>query len=200
MKKININKIVLFLATIFMTNITYGQGSSFSFDEITNAEIISDYQTHYFKNSDSLKIAYYSFSPENPTAKIIFIHGGGAYSELGYFNFAKELKEKYNIETILIDLVGHGNSEGRRGDCTSTESVYKDIHQLARIVNTDNKPIYLGGHSSGGGLVLNYSSWIENSIFKGYIFVSPEFGYKSKTKKKGRTEFGKIHTGKFILT
>lgn len=70
---------------------------------------------------------------------------------------------------------------------------------MAGIISPDNKPIYLGGHSSGGGLVLNYSSWVNNPLFKGYIFVSPEFGYKSKTEKKGRTEFAKIKIGKFIL-
>ncbi len=150
-------------------------------------------------NSDNLKITYYTFSPEKPTAKLIFLHGGGAYSKLGYFHLAKDLKEKYNIQTILIDLVGHGKSDGRRGDCSSPKSVYEDIDQLAQLVNTDNTPIYLGGHSSGGGMILNYKKWGKDSVFSGYIFISPEFGYKSKTEREGRTEFGDVKVWKFAL-
>lgn len=113
MQKLYIGGVILFLILNMIVNVIYGQKNSFSFEEIRNAKKITDYESHYFKNEDSLNIKYYSFSVEDPTAKIIFIHGGGAYSNLGYFNLADDLRKKYNIQTILIDLVGHGNSEGK---------------------------------------------------------------------------------------
>ena len=193
------NKIILLIFILIMTNKIYGQEKSFSFEEIQKVANKFEYSEYKFTNSDNLQIAYYKFSTQRPVAKIIFIHGGGAYSELGYFSLAKTLKEKFNIESILMDLVGHGNSQGKRGDCVSVESVYKDIKQLRELINVDSIPTFLGGHSSGGGLILNYNSWGKDTSFRGFIFVSPEFGYKSKTAKKGRIDFAKVKISKFIL-
>ena len=192
------NKFILLICILIMTNKIYGQEKSFSFEDIQKVANKFEYSDHKFTNSDNLQIAYYKFSTERPVAKIMFIHGGGSYSK-GYFSLAKTLNEKFNIETILMDLVGHGNSQGKRGDCVSVESVYKDIKQLRELINVDSIPTFLGGHSSGGGLVLNYNSWGKDTSFRGFIFVSPEFGYKSKTAKKGRIDFAKVKIGKFIL-
>jgi alpha-beta hydrolase superfamily lysophospholipase len=108
------DKFILLIYTLFMTSKIYGQEKSFSFEEIQKAPINFEYSEHNFANSDNLQITYYKFSPQNTVAKIIFIHGGGAHSKLGYFNLAKTLNEQFHIETILVDLVGHGNSQGKK--------------------------------------------------------------------------------------
>jgi alpha-beta hydrolase superfamily lysophospholipase len=87
----------------------------------------------------------------------------------------------------------------KRGDCVSVESAYKDIKQLRELINEKGVPTFLGGHSSGGGFVLNYSSWNKDTNFQGYIFISPEFGYNSKTAKKGRIDFAKVKMSKFLI-
>lgn len=193
------NKFILILILTITLESIFGQEQSFSFDEIRNSSAITDYTELKFENKKGLKIAYYQFLPEKPTAKLIFLHGGGAYSKLGYFHLAHDLKEKHNIQTILIDLIGHGKSDGRRGDCSSPKSVYEDIYQLAQQLNGDSTPMYLGGHSSGGGMILNYKKWSKDTLFSGFLFVSPEFGYKSETERKGRTEFGRVKVWKFAL-
>ena len=131
------NKFILLICILIMTNKIYGQEKSFSFEDIQKVANKFEYSDHKFTNSDNLQIAYYKFSTERPVAKIMFIHGGGSYSK-GYFSLAKTLNEKFNIETILMDLVGHGNSQGKRGDCVSVESVYKDIKQLRELINVDS--------------------------------------------------------------
>jgi alpha-beta hydrolase superfamily lysophospholipase len=177
-----------------------GQKQSFSFESVKKSSNDYDVLEQKFTNSDNLRITFHQFYLDNPSSKLIFVHGGGANSKLGYFELANILREKYNVETTLIDLVGHGKSEGKRGDCVTTESTFKDLVQLSKLINLNNKPIYLGGHSSGGGHILNFHSWQNDTIFKGYIFVAPEFGYKSKTAKKDRIEFAKVEIGKFILS
>jgi acylglycerol lipase len=174
---------------------------AFSFDEIKrNGEDI-DAEPQQFESYDRTKINYYQFIPDSSAiAKLIFIHGGGAHSSLGYFQLAQTLQKSFNIETLLIDIRGHGLSEGNRGDCPNVKSLYKDISSIIQIAKEGNSlPIYLGGHSSGGGLVLNYSSWKKKETVNGYFFISPELGYKSNTERQNRVSFATVKVWKFVI-
>jgi len=174
---------------------------AFSFEEIKSNRQNITVTPKQFESYDGTKINYYQFIPKKPTiAKLIFIHGGGAHSKLGYFNLAQTLMDSFSIETILIDIRGHGLSEGRRGDCPSIKSVYKDISQIIQIAKEENSlPVYLGGHSSGGGLVLNYSNWNKKESVTGYFFISPELGYKSDTERENRIPFATVKIWKFVI-
>jgi pimeloyl-ACP methyl ester carboxylesterase len=178
------------------------ENASFSFDEIINANVVSIGVPSYLDASDGIKLAYYSFQANNPIASLIFIHGGGAYSGSGYQYLAKGLSEKYNVSVYLLDLRGHGNSEGPRGDAPSASQVLKDLDLAIDTIQAQNTgaPLYLGGHSSGGGLILNYLSNYNDTNIKGYFFVSPHFGYKSKTERKNiKHPFTKVKTGLFVM-
>merc|ERR1711862_115819 len=110
------------------------------------------------------------------------------------------------------DLRGHGNSGGRRGDSPSSEQVFEDVnsvfeHVLAQMGDL-NLPVYLGGHSSGAGLVLNYATKTTMaSTFKhqvsGYILVAPQLGPHAHVghdkNATNREEFAKVKIYPFIL-
>jgi alpha-beta hydrolase superfamily lysophospholipase len=171
------------------------EDSSFSFDEITGAEKIGVGIPSFVRATDGINLAYYATEAISPIASLIFIHGGGAYSGGGYQYLAKGLDTKYNVSVYLLDIRGHGNSEGPRGDSPTVEQVWKDLQLFCDFVHAGSPqlPLYLGGHSSGGGLVLNYLSWRKNPNIAGYIFVSPELGYKSGTAKQGNsTPFARV--------
>jgi len=174
---------------------------SFSFDDIKKNGKNINSTAQNLLSYDNTKINYYQFKPDKPAvAKLVFIHGGGAHSKLGYFQLAKTLKDNFSIETILIDLRGHGLSDGKRGDSPKVNSLYKDLNALIQKVNSKNNiPLYLGGHSSGGGLLLNYSTWKKRADVDGFLFVSPEFGYKSKTEREHRIPFAEVKIGKFVI-
>ena len=182
---------------IFMSNKV-----SFSFAEITKQKKNNLDKPSFLISSDSKKLAYYTFKAKRPIASLIFIHGGGAYSGAGYQFLAKGPSQKYNVSVYLFDIRGHGNSEGRRGDSPSVNQVYKDLKLFTEFVTNENKkiPVYLGGHSSGCGLILNYLNWNKKTNFKGYIFISPEFGYKSNTKRDNiEKPFAKVIIPLFVL-
>ncbi len=139
---------------------------------------------------------------KKPTAGLIFVHGGGAWSGAGYQYLAKGLSERHKISVYLVDIRGHGNSEGPRGDAPSSTQVLNDLKLLIDAVRRENHelPLYVGGHSSGAGLVLNYLSWSKDRTMSGYIFISPQFGYKSKTERKSaRNPFVKVRVPLLIL-
>ncbi|MCX6006873.1 MAG: alpha/beta fold hydrolase [Chloroflexi bacterium] len=164
-------------------------GESFSFDEITSAERIEVGTPSFIKATDGINLAYYATRAASPVASLVFLHGGGAYSGGGYQYLAKGLGAKYNVSVYLLDIRGHGNSEGPRGDSSAVDQVWKDVQQFCDFVHAGSPqlPLYLGGHSSGGGLVLNYLNWRKNPDISGDIFVSPELGYKLGTAKQGNS-------------
>jgi pimeloyl-ACP methyl ester carboxylesterase len=179
-----------------------GRETSLSFDALREAGTIPLGLPSYINASDGVKLAYYSFPAARPLAALVFIHGGGAYGGSGYQYLAKGLSGPYNVSVYLPDLRGHGNSEGPRGDAPSPGQALKDLDLFIETIQKQNPalPLYLGGHSSGGGLVLNYLTDYNDTNIAGYIFLSPHFGYKSKTERKHtKTPFTKVKTGLFVM-
>jgi len=154
---------------------------SFEFPEAVHNIILKSPQ--YIPASDNIKLAYYEFLPSQPKAIIIFYHGGGAWSNQMYQYMAEQLNNNYDIATYLFDIRGHGNSQGPRGDATSTEQVFHDITSAIDFVSHKhpNCPIFLGGHSSGAGLIINYNDWNNNPKINGSLLLAPFLGPQSKT-------------------
>jgi len=179
----------------------------FSFTEILSPKTEEDkHELVKLMASDGVELAIKIYEPSKPSVtptSLLFYHGGGAYSGGGYQFLAKELSENYGITVYLPDIRGHGISGGARGDAPSKEQVWRDIDTALDFVakrQTAGK-IYLGGHSSGGGLVVNYATEKDNSkvdMLHGYILVSPELGYLSGTARPCRKEFATVNILAFI--
>ena len=137
----------------------------------------------YITASDGTALAYYDFIPENPGRVMIFYHGGGAWSMAPYQYMAQLLLQKYGIGVYLFDIRGHENSQGPRGDAPSSQQLLADITTAIDYVywTHPKSHIILGGHSSGGGLILNYSEYQQNEHVKGYVFLAPFLGPSSGT-------------------
>lgn len=132
----------------------------------------------YIKSSDGYNLAYYASVPESPQAIVIFYHGAGFYGSSLYQYFATQLADNHNIGCYLFDIRGHGNSQGNRGDAPSVKQVWDDITTAVAHVKAlhPNVPLYVGGHSSGAGMLLNYSNYYNNPAIQGYLFVTPYLG------------------------
>ena len=133
--------------------------------------------------TDGVRLAYYPFLPTAPQAIIIFYHGAGFWSGSLYQHMAQALSDQHAIGVYLGDVRGHGNSEGPRGDAPSQEQVMRDVATLVDMVALQHPgvPLILGGHSSGAGMVLNFSSRPQNPSLLGYWLVAPFLGPDSGT-------------------
>ena len=157
----------------------------FSFKEIDALENFPLEKPQYLKASDGMKLAYYPFVHDDNTAITILYAGAGLYGNKTYQWVAKTLNEQYNIGCYIFDIRGHGNSEGERGDASSINQVWDDVAQAVEFVkrhHTDKK-LYLVGHSSGAGLIINYAANRTNTLEDGYIFLAPYLGPQSETEK-----------------
>ncbi|MGF1728613.1 alpha/beta fold hydrolase [Photobacterium kasasachensis] len=174
----------------------------FSLQEVQQAKPVELADSFMTRASDDLALAVRSYIPPSPKAVFIFYHGGGAHSGVLYNHLAVGLETKYDIAVYTPDLRGHGDSQGDRGDSPSKQRVWQDISDMIEFVKSKHpgKKVFLGGHSSGAGLVLNYSSWEERVPVEGYSFVAPYFGYKSETDREGsHYQFTDVKTSSFII-
>jgi acylglycerol lipase len=156
------------------------------------------------KASDGIEIAYRVYLRDRPIAALVFYHGGGAHSGAGYAHLAAGLRDHSGVAVYTPDIRGHGDSGGERGDAPSAEQLFRDVDaliHLARDAHPD-RPLFVGGHSSGAGLALNYATWESRSPADGYVFLSPQLGFRSKTERKtsdGFTPFAKARIAPFII-
>jgi len=177
--------------------------SFFSLEEIQLSEKKQLSPLEFIKASDGISLAFRAYRTRDVKAVLIFYHGAGAHSGLLYNHIGVGLGENFQIEVYMPDIRGHGSSEGERGDAPTTALVLDDITTLINHVRSlhPTKPIFLGGHSAGAGLVLNYSSWSKHEAVAGYALVAPYLGFRSKTSResdKGEYRFSEVNVAKFI--
>jgi acylglycerol lipase len=125
------------------------------------------------KLSNGLILRGVIFSPgEDTRGVIIFVHGLGEHIQR-YLYWA-DLFKKEGIGFAGVDLPGHGRSEGRRGHIKSYSSLREMIDILLQTCNRTfpGVPVYIYGHSLGGGVVLDYLLR-KNPKVKGAIITSP---------------------------
>ncbi len=112
-------------------------------------------------------------TPNNAKGVLVLVHGFGEHSGRYFDSVVPELLD-IGLAVVLYDNIGHGKSSGKRGHCSSYESlldILDHVIQKAKNLNP-HLPLILYGHSMGGNLVLNYSLRRDTSIFA-MIATSP---------------------------
>lgn len=125
------------------------------------------------KLSDGTVLRGFIVSPGTSTsAFVILVHGLGEHVGR-YREWAMKFREN-GIGFAAVDLPGHGKSEGKRGHI---RSYYKTDEMIGILLEEYRKifpgiPVFLYGHSLGGGIVLRYLLKNKPKI-RGAIVTSP---------------------------
>jgi alpha-beta hydrolase superfamily lysophospholipase len=95
-------------------------------------------------------VAGFLWDAENPRGNILLQHGLGEYAERYVWQYnqliPKLVAKGFNV--YAIDLPGHGDSEGLRGQVDLNEALMH--HLAARTAIDSTLPLILFGHSLGG--------------------------------------------------
>lgn len=177
------------------------EGAAFSFAALQAAPKMALPPIERVHASDGVQLAYRAYVPEQPKAVLVFYHGGGAHGAAGYGHLGKSLSQRYSVVVLTPDMRGHGESDGPRGDTPTPNQAWDDVGnmlQLARL-RWPGRPLYLGGHSSGAGLVLNYVDSARPAMLAGLVFLAPEFGPFADTHRRGKSvPFASVTTSHFF--
>ena len=100
---------------------------------------------NYFTSADNKQIAYYHIeSDRDKHNSILLLHCGGGYIDEKYISLANKLND-LNMTCYLMDLRGHGLSEGDRGDVPEKILLYDDLKTMLKIIknNSPQSKIFL---------------------------------------------------------
>lgn len=102
---------------------------------------------------------------------VIIVHGFAEHSGR-YAGFQNELSPK-GISSFAVDLRGHGESGGKRGDAKNFKTLLSDLDILIYHIKSKHPSlkIVLFGHSFGGQISLVYSAL--HKTIDGLILSSP---------------------------
>lgn len=134
-------------------------------------------QSHgYLEGVGRLRLHYRAWEVAEPRAALIVAHGlfehGRRYEEFAAFMAA------HGFSCFILDLRGHGASEGRRGHARSFALLLQDLDRFRREVQglvPVDLPLFLVGHSLGGLVGLRYLEEYED-VFQGAVITSPWLG------------------------
>ena len=116
-----------------------------------------------------------SETDKQPQAIVILQHGLGEH--IGRYEHVAAYLTAHNIVMMGNDRSGHGKSGAKRGHIHKYTYTFDDIQQLKAKAQSlyPNVPLFLYGHSMGGGIVVNYLVTQKDKDFKGVIATGPAF-------------------------
>ena len=126
----------------------------------------------HWKNAEGLNLFALNWPVENPRAVIALVHGQGEH--IGRYTPVAEWFNRHGIAVVGYDQQGYGRSEGKRGHAKNLDVLLNDIGLLLDKTRQmyPEKPLFLYGHSMGGGLALNYVIQREPTL-AGLIATAP---------------------------
>ena len=136
-----------------------------------------------FTASNQVQRSVHIWSPEQPRAVILALHGGMAHAG-DYVTPALYFRDK-GIATVSYDLCGHGQQA--RVDIPAFDVFLEDTELFLEWTRAQypGKPIFLMGHSMGGLIAahLELGRFAGSADIKGIILSSPYFVNAVKVPK-----------------
>lgn len=114
-------------------------------------------RSFYWQTADHTEIYGCEWPVAAPRGVLVLAHGLGEHIHR-YAHFAHWFNE-HGFAVLGYDRRGHGRSAGRRGHSPGLEPLRDEIAHLLVEAQTayQELPVFLYGHSQGGGLVLSYT-------------------------------------------
>ncbi|MDN3516277.1 alpha/beta fold hydrolase [Aquisalimonas lutea] len=137
-----------------------------------------------FQARDGTRLAYRAY-PAQAGKDLILLHGSAAHS--AYLHPLAEAVRDAGVANVYVpDLRGHGPSPERRGDIDYIDQLQDDVADLMahiRAQSDEQRPLVLGGHSSGGGLALRIAGSEYGDEPAAYLLLAPYLGHDAPTAR-----------------
>lgn len=175
------------LALIFSQTAQYQSPASASLDFRTS--IAADYRTlpalMPFKVRDGAELEYRHYPAATPTGLVLILVHGSGWHGMQFHQMASALAAEGIADVVVPDLRGHGRKPVRRGDVDYVGQLEDDIADLIGLLQKRDpgKKIVLGGHSSGGGLVIRFAGGAHRNLVDAFLLLSPFLRHDAPTTR-----------------
>lgn len=120
------------------------------------------------RDGSELPYRLYAGGPER---LIVLVHGSGWHG-MQFHTMASALAAQQIGTVVVPDLRGHGTEPERRGDIDYIGQLEDDLADLI-VAMGDFDEVVLGGHSSGGGLVVRFAGGEHGQLADRFMLMAP---------------------------
>jgi pimeloyl-ACP methyl ester carboxylesterase len=101
---------------------------------------------------------------------------------------------------VVPDLRGHGVAPQRRGDVDYIGQLEDDLADLIEQVQAqgNHDEVVLGGHSSGGGLVVRFAGGAHGAMVDRYLVMAPFLKYNAPTTRPNSGGWASVATPRIV--
>jgi len=182
--------------------ILFGKGKKPSTDEgsLDFSELFLDYsnlpQLQTFTARDGKELGYRHYLSQSKKV-LILVHGSGYHSQY-LLPLAEFISTEGLAQVYTPDLRGHGTSPAGRGDVDYIDQLEDDLSDLISVIRQDNPDatLIIGGHSSGGGLVIRFAGSQYGQQADAYVLLSPFLKYNAPTVRPNSGGWAYAYTGR----
>lgn len=129
----------------------------------------------FVNSADHLRLYWQRYTPPSPLATVAVLHGGGDHS--GRYPALTTALARAGFQVALVDLRGHGQSDGRRWHVDAFQENLADLDAFVAKLSQDGVArdrLFLVGHSHGA-LVAALWGMSRGRHVAGFVFSSPYF-------------------------
>ncbi len=158
-----------------------GENTDFDFSVIPPAPDAPPLEPYPTRDGKALNVRRYP--TERPDAPLLILVHGSGWHGLQHHRLATHLAESVGVNVLVPDLRGHGPNPERRGDVDYIGQLEDDLADLITQQREPAQPVYLLGHSSGGGLVVRMAGGPHGELLDGVILLAPYLGHDAPTTR-----------------
>ncbi len=138
-------------------------------------EDLARHEEGFLNSADHLRLFWQRYTPKSPRATVLVLHGGGDHC--GRYPALTDALVRAGLQVALVDLRGHGQSDGRRWHVDTFQDNVADLDAFVAKLSQDGVArdrLFVLGHSHGA---LVAASWglSRGRHVAGFVFSSPFF-------------------------
>lgn len=126
---------------------------------------------------------------------LILVHGSGWHGQ-HFDGLATQFSQTADV--IVPDLRGHGVKPGRRGDIDYINQFEDDLADLIKATAKPGQKVVLGGHSSGGGLVVRFAGGAHGALLDGAVLMAPFLHHRAETTRENSGGWAQVLVRRII--
>ena len=138
-------------------------------------EDLARHEEGFLNSADHLRLFWQRYTPANALATVVVLHGGGDHC--GRYPALTDALVRAGLQVALLDLRGHGQSDGRRWHVDTFQDNVADLDALVAKLSQDGVAgdrLFVLGHSHGA-LVAAMWGLTRGRHVSGFVFSSPFF-------------------------
>jgi alpha-beta hydrolase superfamily lysophospholipase len=129
----------------------------------------------FLNSADHLRLFWQRYTPAKPKATVLVLHGAGDHC--GRYPALTSALVRAGFQVALLDLRGHGQSDGRRWYIDAFGDYLHDVDAFVAKLSQDGiagERLFVVGHSQGG-LIATLWTMRHGSLVSGLVLSAPWF-------------------------